>query len=381
MPFTKTGAAVLILGIGAYLAGWWFGWIELMVLSCGCLVGLLLATPFIIGRQRLTVERTVSPTKVEVGTPALATIRVENPTRSPIVWRVIQERVGAQIFPIEVDGLGPGASLERVLNLPTGRRGRIMIGPSVISRADPLGLMRRDVVQTGQDELWVQPRVVPTMPAPIGFAKDLEGPTNDTSPAGDVSFHTLREYSVGDDPRHVHWLSTARTGNLMVKHYVDNRRPHLTVVLDDALGSYSDDEFEVAVDVAASLGVNGLLNEQPISMYHGTELLLSERRGLGPSDLLDALTLVETRQGSSLDATCSHALDHEPETSVLVVVTGALDTGQLLRLVEQAKRRAHVLLVRVWPTSEMEPVNLPGATLLDVDDVQRFGVVWNQAMR
>ena len=71
-------------------------------------------------------------------------------------------------------------------------------------------------------------------PLPVGFAKDLEGPTSDASPAGDIAFHALRPYQLGDDHRHIHWMSTARTGTLMVRHYVDNRRPTLAVLLDDA---------------------------------------------------------------------------------------------------------------------------------------------------
>ena len=127
-------------------------------------------------------------------------------------------------------------------------------------KSDLVNLMRREIVQTGTQTLWVHPRVVALRPLPVGYAKDLEGPTSDASPAGDVAFHALREYELGDDHRHIHWMSTARTGTLMVRHYVDNRRPNVTVVVDTNVESYIDPAgFDTAIEIAASLGVSSLM--------------------------------------------------------------------------------------------------------------------------
>ena len=128
--------------------------------------------------------------------------------------------------------------------------------------------MRREIAQTDTQTLWVHPRVAALRPLPVGFAKDLEGPTSDASPAGDVAFHALREYELGDDHRHIHWMSTARTGTLMVRHYVDNRRPNLTVVVDTEIDSYrSERQFDLAIEVAASLGVSSMLHGQPVAVW------------------------------------------------------------------------------------------------------------------
>src|SRR5690606_1690719 len=112
-------------------------------------------------------------------------------------------------------------------------------------------------------ELFVHPRTVPLHGSSSGFLKDLEGrPTKDLS-SSDVSSHALREYAPGDDRRHVHWKTSARTGTLMVRQFEETRRSHLAVVLSTNAADYDDpEEFELAVSVAGSLGVQALREER-----------------------------------------------------------------------------------------------------------------------
>ena len=210
-------------------------------------------------------------------------MRVTNPRRTPIASRTIEEHVarpaGAPRHP---------AARSRPLD-----RGRVpaadrtaaassTVGPALIVKTDLLGLMRREIAQTDTQTLWVHPRVAALGPLPVGFAKDLEGPTSDASPAGDVAFHALREYELGDDHRHIHWMSSARTGQLMVRHYVDNRRPNITVVVDTEIDSYrSERQFDLAIEVAASLGVSSMLHGQPVAVWLDRDVVTGQNRPAG----------------------------------------------------------------------------------------------------
>ena len=79
-------------------------------------------------------------------------------------------------------------------------------------------------------------------------------PTTDLSSA-DVSFHALRDYVPGDDRRHIHWKTTARTNKLMVRQFEETRRAHLAISLSINTEEYaSEDEFELAISAAASIG-------------------------------------------------------------------------------------------------------------------------------
>ncbi|WNY34530.1 DUF58 domain-containing protein [Curtobacterium flaccumfaciens] len=97
--------------------------------------------------------------------------------------------------------------------------------------------------------------------------RDLEGQaTTDLSPS-DIAFHAIREYMPGDDPRTIHWKSTAKSGALMVRQFEDTRRSHLVVALGIARGEFADDEeFELAVSAAASLGARAIRDGREVSV-------------------------------------------------------------------------------------------------------------------
>ncbi len=301
IPLTASGWTVAVLAAVTYVGGWQLGWVELMVVAAGCLIVLLVAVPFVVGRLALDVTRTLEPERVTAGDRAVAVVRVSNPRRTPIASRTIEEHVAGRPLRLDIPPLGGGRATEAVYTLPTARRGVVTVGPALIVKSDLLGLMRREIVQTGTQTLWVHPRVTAVQALPVGFAKDLEGPTSDASPAGDVAFHALREYELGDDHRHIHWMSTARTGTLMVRHYVDNRRPNLTAVVDTEIDSYpSEREFDVAIEIAASLGVSSLLHGQPVAIWLDRDVVMGQNRPAGRNDLLDRLTLADGATGTDV---------------------------------------------------------------------------------
>ncbi len=377
IPLTASGWTVAVLAVVAYVGGWQLGWVELMVLAAGCLLVLAVAVPFVVGRLMLDVERTLEPERVTTGDRAVAVMRVTNPRRGPIASRTIEEHVGGRPLRLDIPPLGPGRATEAVYPLPTARRGVVEVGPALIVKSDLLNLMRREIVQTDVQTLWVHPRVAPLRPLPVGFAKDLEGPTSDASPAGDVAFHALREYELGDDHRHIHWMSTARTGTLMVRHYVDNRRPNMTVVVDTEIDSYrSELQFDLAIEVAASLGVSSLLSGQPFAIWLDREVVAGQNRPAGRTDLLDRLTLAAGSTGTDVTDAALHALRAEAGTSALVVVTGNVPTDRFLRMASVARRSARVVLVRTWPPGDRLPGVLPGARVIDVDDLSGFQAAW-----
>jgi uncharacterized protein (DUF58 family) len=88
----------------------------------------------------------------------------------------------------------------------------------------------------------------------------------------------------GDDRRNIHWRSTAKTGRFMVRQFEQTRRSHLLIALDSAPEDFADDqEFELAVGVAASLGVRALRDTRDLSVVRGVAPATSKAvRGARP---------------------------------------------------------------------------------------------------
>ncbi len=80
--------------------------------------------------------------------------------------------------------------------------------------------------------VWVHPRIHPLTAVPGGAARSLDGRV-DRVPHGTITFDSLREYVVGDELRRVHWRTSARVGELMVREQLDTSLPRLVVLLDD----------------------------------------------------------------------------------------------------------------------------------------------------
>jgi uncharacterized protein (DUF58 family) len=367
-----------------YVAGWQLGWIELMVTAAGCLAALLIAVAFVIGRLAIDIERDVDPERVMVGEPAGALLTARNPGRRPTRSIVVEEHIGQSVVPVTVPTLAPGGEHRTFYQLPTDRRARVRIGPAEVVRADPLGLLRRRVGHAPATELWVHPRWSLVQALPSGFAKDLEGPTSDASPAGDIAFHALRPYQLGDDRRHIHWMSTARSGTLMVRHYVDNRRPTLAVMLDDTRSAYDDDQFEVAVEIATSLVLSSLALRLPIAARTTSDWILGRLRPQGRDGVLETLTLVERRSDTTALVLAAAELARvESATSAIAVVTGTRTAQDLLPMVTHLRSRTRVIVIVVDRADESgEPADtsirsLPGATVLNVTTLDEFRAGWN----
>jgi len=377
LPSIPTGTAWLLAAVGAasFIAGWRLGWVELFVVAASCALAILVAIPFVLRRGNVHIERSIEPNRVEAGLRAVAEIRATNNGSAPSPALTVDERIDGASVAVDIPSLAGGQTAEFIYTLPTERRGKFMIGPASIGRSDPLGLMYRSISETSIEEFYVHPRTMPTKALAAGFAKDLEGPTYDSSPAGDVAFHTIREYQPGDDVRHVHWMSTAKQNTLMVRHYVDNRRPQISTLVDGTLAQRDPEAFEVALEVAASIGVSGLRRETPVAVWVDANTLVGRRRPRDIDDLLDAFAEIEPAGGADLVTNADQVLRAELGTSVLVIITAGREAADLVSFCDRFRRRAQLILVDV--DRVQKPLPLSGVRVLNCSNLAEFAQAWS----
>lgn len=374
IPLTPAGATVLA-GVGpAWLGGWLLGWDELMVLAAVGLAALAVAALWTVGRLRVDVTSSLHPHRVVVGGTADAEVVVRNPARGRVLPLTVEVGVGPALEHLDVPLLAAGGEHRTRLPVPTARRAVIPVGPARSVRSDPLGLMQRSITWPGVTRLYVHPRTVALDSLGAGLLRDLEGRTTDDTSTSDVELHTLRDYVPGDDRRFVHWRTSARTGRLMVRQFVDTRRSHLALLLSGRAEDYATEaDFETAVSVLASLAVRGIRDQQPLGVVAAGRPLATA----SPQSLLDAASGVQFgAPASSLVDAAVQATRVGGGVTVAMLVTGSATPLDGIR--SAAARFApdvRVVAVRVDGAgrSGLRPVgSLPVLTVTALGDLPRL---------
>jgi uncharacterized protein (DUF58 family) len=308
---------------------------------------LAVAVLYLIGRNPFAVQLGVPRSRVVVGESALGRVSVRNPTRRHLLGVKIEVPVGSGLAELAMPGLPRDAGFAHEFAIPTVRRGVFTVGPVRTVRADPIGLVRRELVWTDTIEVFVHPRTIRVQSTSTGFIHDLEGnPTKDLS-SSDVSFHALREYVPGDERRYIHWKSTAKTGTYMVRQFEETRRSHLVIALSLAAADYAgEDEFELAVSVAGSLGIRAIRDTRTVSVTAGAStpdfaarkvLAVKTLSTLTAGRLLDDLALVQcTATSLTIRDVARVTADSVAGASVAFLVCGSAAGARELRAASSA---------------------------------------------
>lgn len=325
---TPLGWALLFGGIAVGLIGWNRGWVEFRSLAVMALVVLVVGALLTLRRSELVATIQLHRPRVQVGDEALGAVLIRPAGHRGSGGSDLELPVGRARANFRVEALKAEEEHEELFAVPTRRRGVVSIGPVRSVQSDPIGVVSRERQLTEQVEVFVHPKIVHVEAGAVGMLKDVEGITTANLSSSDVSFHALREYVPGDDRRSVHWRTTARTGKLIVRQFEETMRAHLLIMLANRVSDYEDpNDFELAVSVAASLGVAALRNERRVSLYTSQGEVVFPS-ALGFLDELCRVELVE-RGGSARDV----ALEAGAESGISVAgfVTGAQEPPELRR--------------------------------------------------
>ncbi|MEU7747278.1 DUF58 domain-containing protein [Nonomuraea sp. NPDC049158] len=364
---TSRGRSFLASGVAAMLMAFLLG--ENDLFRIGVLVTalpLLAAMVVARTRYRLSCARRLDPARAEVGGEATVTLRLENVTRLPTGLLLIEDTVPYAL------GVRPRFVLDRVesrgireidYRVRSDLRGRYTIGPLSVRITDPFGLVELTRGFTISDTLVVTPQVValPHVRLSGEWTGGGDSRTRSVAAAGDDDV-APREYRQGDDLRRVHWRSTARHGELMVRREEQQWQSRGALLLDTRRYAHRGEgprsSFEVAVSAAASIGVH--LAHEGLGLRLVTDQGAEHLTDTGLSwSLLDTLAVVRHSPARSLELGVS-ALRQGGGDGLIVAVLGSLDpeeARELARLRHSGITGVAVLLdVGTWDGGE------PGST-------------------
>lgn len=261
---TLRGRSFVAAGLAAAVCSILLG--ERILLRIGVLLVVLpLVAVFVVARARyrLAARRVLDSPHVPVGHEASVSVRVENVSRLPTGLLLVEEEVPYQLGATPrfvLDRVEPHGVTEIGYTLRSDVRGHYGIGPLSVRLADPFGLVELIRSFAHVDKLLVTPQVHPLPEVSLTgeWTGGGDSHARTIAAAGDDDVAT-REYRHGDDLRRVHWKSTAKRGELMVRREEQHWQSRCTILLDTRRRAYHGEgpgsPFEHAVSAAASIGV------------------------------------------------------------------------------------------------------------------------------
>ncbi len=320
------------IGVAALLAGGrLLGLVELFAL--GIIAAVLLAgCVLVVGVSRLELEvgRSVHPSRVQVGTVTRVELTVRNTraNRTPVL-RLRDPVSGTRGADLLCSPLGRGERTVAAYRLPTDRRGLVRIGPLEVVVGDPFGLTNLATVAAPAVEVVVFPHIDQIDPLPYTTGHDPLAGARQPNSLGRTGedFYALRPYAVGDDLRRIHWPSSARHDELLVRQSELPWQGRTTVLLDVRKAAHAGESLEVAVSAAASI------------------VAATARRH-------DLVRLITT---AGSDSDFSPGSDHVEAIMEHLAVVPAASSGSLRRAVEMLGRRSNggaIVVILADVTSE-----------------------------
>lgn len=268
---------------------------------------------------------------VEGATPPRVTLDVQAGA-APMLFPKVIVPVGRRSVSVRLPFLAPFTHHTESVQLPSMSRGVHAVGPVTYERTDPIGLVMRRIETGAPVEMFVAPRVTDLSLFAGGLTNDLDGATSQLLSMSDLAFHALREYVPGDDLRHVHWRSSAKAGELLVRQYHETRRGHVTVLVDAARSSYPHQrDFELAVSVATSIALRAVRDDFDTYLRCGPDLA----RGRSAVEMTDIACRFLTAEDDYL-AWAADAATAVSGTGLVVQVTGS--ARSLVELAAAAQR-------------------------------------------
>ncbi|MFJ4683323.1 DUF58 domain-containing protein [Streptomyces sp. NPDC091377] len=376
---TTRGRSFLAAGVAAAGCAYVLGQSDLLR------VGLLLAVlPLVCAgvlyrtRYRVAGSRRLSPARVPAGAEARVHLRMDNVSRLPTGLLMLQDRVPYVLGPrprFVLDRVEAGGRREVSYRVRSDLRGRYPLGPLQLRLTDPFGMCELTRSFSTYDTLTVIPRVEPLPPVRLaGEAKGYgDGRQRSVALAGEDDV-IPRGYRYGDDLRRVHWRSTARYGELMVRREEQPQRSRCTVLLDTRglayRGAGPDSAFEWAVGATASVLVHmlergfsvRLLTDTGTSVpgegaegFAGASQESADAAGL----MMDTLAVIDHSEGDGLSR--AYEVLRGGNEGLLVAFFGDLDEEQAAVAARMRRRSGGaVAFVLDSDTWTREATDVPG---------------------
>jgi uncharacterized protein (DUF58 family) len=350
------GRLTLALGLGTYLAAWAFGADALYAPAVGLVfaVGVGLVWTRLLSRP-LRLHRSIDRDQPVEGDDIVVGVELAPDGGGVLPGSVLLHDAAGGLGPRDVTVPRDGQVLRATYRIEHAPRGRYRFTGAEVSIEDPFGLSRHEQQLPDTGTLVVYPRLtrLETLFSERGLRSHGGGRMLLRRPAG-FELHSVREYQDGESLRRVHWPSTARRQQLMVKELEDAPRDEVVVVLDAqagfAAGTPPDSSFDAQVRIAGSIlwtHARRGRNARLLVTSSGAEPVAVRAYERDWSRAMEALAAAEQDGRRPLEGFLGDTAGDAARASDVVVVTPVLRPALVEALIARGVSRQQVSVVYV----------------------------------
>jgi uncharacterized protein (DUF58 family) len=351
------------------------------------LLSLLLVVSFAwtyFSSRSLTVKRTARVLRQQVGQVFEERFIINNPSLFGVLWvEVVDEspipnKQGSRVL----SNLGRKQEISYITRTVLTRRGAFQLGPTIVRSGDPFGMFHYSREFDEENTLLVLPMVVEIQrfPAPAGFlpgGRVLRTRTTEVTPYA----ASVREYAPGDPLNRIHWKSTARRDQLMVKEFEQDPLADIWVFVDaqEAVNlaepvpentpkeqdpfwvwtnrpkvGLPNETFEYAVTIAASVANYYIEQGRSVGLAaagRSLAVLQPERGERQLGKILETLAFLKSEGRLPLAGLVEAQAPHLQRGSTVVLVTPSVQTSVELAVDELYRRDIRPVVVLIDPST------------------------------
>lgn len=290
---TPVGWTVISLTAASALAYPWTHWYELLVMAVTGI--LMLVSGVVLSLSPSRCHATLEPEgkQLSIQDAGRIVLTASNPHQINALAAEAIVTIDDRQYHCAIPSLSKDAAHQVAIDIVPQRRGVIHAGPVLLRSEDPMGLLHRFRSISTHTTITVIPRTIPL--SSLIHNRDSNDLNTRITGIGIDDFHDLRTYNQGDDPRHMHWKATAKTGQPITRQYVTGNSPATVLILDSETSHYRDeDEFELAVSVLASIGAAMLTQrrEHPVIICTSNSIRSTISRHDDSASLLEACAAI-----------------------------------------------------------------------------------------
>lgn len=290
----------------------------------------------------------------QAGDMLRANYTVRNTSRLPKLWLEVHNPTTLPVgLPGQAVTIGPRGEKSWSVRVPLTRRGHFQVDPMALRTGDPLGLFESNAAVGGYSTVIVYPRVeaLPGWRMPPAF---IEGSHADKvrTPHTTPSATSIREYVPGDAYNRIHWKTSARKGELVVKEFELEQTADVWIFLDlDAAthtGEGDESTLEYGVRVAASIAARALVENRKVALTASGAHISPIPADRGPRQyqkIMQALAAVMADGEQPLDDVLVENVARLRRGMTAVIITASLDARWVRSLTGLRNRNVETAII------------------------------------